>query len=106
MLIIPGLLTMFAVVILLLKLKGDTIRKLLGFDIYLDIGVTFLLMVIFAGTFTGMMAAIVGGLTFSIILLIMKWTMGYKKLKVVKDSSFIIPGLKWEYHEPSWRKLT
>lgn len=104
MLITPGLLTAFAFIVLLFKLKGDTVRKLLGFDIYLDILATLIMMKLFAGTFGGMMAAIVGGLVFSIALIFFKKLLGYKKLSVVNSPDHIVPALRWVDVNPIWRK--
>jgi len=104
MLITPGLLTALAFIILLLKLRGDTTRKLLGFDIPLDIVATLLMMKLFAGTFAGMMAAIVGGLAFSLALIVLKKTMGYKKLSVINTEDHLIPSLRWVHVNPIWRK--
>jgi len=59
---------------------------------------------------SGMAAAMVGGLTVSIILFIMKKTMTHQKLTLKKEpikllrynSSLPVP--KWEEVEPDWRK--
>jgi len=104
MLITPGLLTAVAFLILLLKLRGDTLRKLLGFDIYLDIIATLVMMKLFAGTFGGMMAAIIGGLAFSVALIVIKKCIGYKKLSVVNSDDYIMPGLRWVSVNPIWRR--
>lgn len=100
MLLTPGLLTMAALVILILKLRTDTVRKLLGFDIPLDIGATLLFIWMFAGTYSGMMAAIIAGLAFSLTLMGMKLIMGYKKLAVIHTDDHFIPSIKWVDVEP------
>lgn len=103
MLITPGLLTALAILILIMKMKGDTTRKLLGFDIYLDLLVTTIMVIAFAGSYAGMMAAIVGGLTFSLALIALKKIMGYKKLKYVNDKDHLVPTLRWVDVPPMWR---
>lgn len=103
MLITPGLLTALAILILIMKLKGDTIKKLLGFDIYLDILVTTIMLVAFAGSYAGMMAAVIGGLTFSITLIALKKVMGYKRLTYVNDKDQVVPTLRWVDVAPIWR---
>lgn len=95
MLITPGLLTALAFFILIMKLRHNTIRRLLGFDIYLDIAATVIMMVAFAGTFGGMMAAIVGGLTFSIALVLAKHIYGYDKLVWINDTEHLLPTARW-----------
>ena len=95
LLITPGLLTALGIFILIMKLKHDTLRKLLGFDIFLDTFVTIILMVAFAGTFSGMMAAIVGGIGFSLALGATKKIYGYKKLTVIHTPDHFWPSLQW-----------
>jgi len=95
MLITPGLLTMVALLILIMKLRHDTVKKLLGFDIILDIAATVLFVALFAGTYAGMMAAIIAGLGFSITLMVMKWTMGYKKLEAKYGPDHFLPVIRW-----------
>jgi len=75
--IFAGIIAAISMIFLLLKLD---IRKVCGYDIYVDIGFTFLLAWMLAGTFTGMMAALLGGCLVSIFLYIMKRSVGYKKL--------------------------
>ena len=76
-LIIAGVVSALAVLVLLFKIG---IRKCLYFDVPLDIGVTVFLGIIFSGTYSGMIAAIIGGLIFSIILWGLKNFIGYERL--------------------------
>lgn len=103
MLITPGLLTAMALIILIMKLRSDTIKKLLGFDIYLDLLATAIMLWAFAGTYAGMMAGIIGGLTFSIVLILLKRTLGYKKLTYVHTEDHFVPTLQWIEVKPFWR---
>lgn len=95
MLITPGLLTCIAFVILILKMRTDTVRKLLGFDIPLDIAVFLTMTVMFAGTFAGMIAAMVGGLCFSLSLIALKKIYGYKKLTIERSPDHLLPAIRW-----------
>jgi len=72
-----GLLTALGIIFLLYKVG---FKKILGYDIYVDIVATLGLMYLFAGTYSGMMAAIVGGLFISVVLIIAKQAIGYEKL--------------------------
>lgn len=90
--ILAGLLTACAFLILFYKLG---MRKILQYDIVIDVAVTFFLMWIFAGTFAGMMAAIIGGLFVSVILVALKRTMPREKLGVVKTKSFPYRKVGW-----------
>lgn len=59
------------------------IRRVCGYDIAADIGSTVLLMLMFAGTYTGMIAAVIAGLMLSVLLIVTKRFTGYEKLKIV-----------------------
>ena len=77
--ILIGLMSATALYVLLLKTPPSLRSKLLGLDLYLDTGVTALLMIMFAGTLGGMIAAVFGGLIFSGMLWISKVLFGYDK---------------------------
>ncbi|MGB2145927.1 MAG: hypothetical protein ACPHZ7_03065 [Vibrio toranzoniae] len=49
----------------------------------------------FAGTYSGMIAAMVGGLIVSIVLYILKRTMRREELQLVKTSNFPYRELRW-----------
>ena len=72
-----GLLTAMGIIFLLYKVG---FKRVLGYDVLIDIVATIGLMYIFAGTYSGMMAGIVGGLFVSVVLLVAKKFMGYEKL--------------------------
>ena len=105
--LLVGILSAFGLLLLLLKFGG---RKVIGADIFVDIAITITLMVCFYGTFSGMAAAMLGGLVASIVLFIMKKTMVHevlsvkrKKYKIWKYNSSH-PTIKWEEVQPDWRK--
>ena len=77
------------------------VRRAISFDIPLDVACTGLLMFLFAGTFGGMMAAMVGGLVVSITLLVMKRTMTREELMFVKTKTFQYRSLRWVEVDPS-----
>ena len=74
--IVAGVASAIGILFLLFKLD---IRKVLAFDIFVDIGASVLLIVMFAGTFAGMMAAVIAGSIISIVLYCMKKLIGCKK---------------------------
>jgi membrane associated rhomboid family serine protease len=90
--ILAGILTACAFLILLYKIN---FKRVLQYDLFIDIAITFFLMWIFAGTFIGMMAAIIGGLFVSIVLVLLKRTMPRQKLGVVKTPSFPYRKIGW-----------
>ena len=74
--IFAGICSACGILFLLAKLN---IKRVLAIDVLVDIGASVMLMVMFFGTFAGMMAAIVGGSIISIVLFTMKKIFGYQK---------------------------
>lgn len=100
--IFAGLITVAAFMFLLMKLD---IYKVLWFDIFLDILGSIALIFMFAGTFTGMFSAIVAGALFSVILYILKHTIGYKRLRFMPVYSRPWRSrFQWEHVKPDWQK--
>jgi|TARA_S200002703_G_scaffold158219_1_gene168029 hypothetical protein len=109
--ILVGILSALGLLLLALKAGG---KKAIGHDIFVDVLITVTLMVCFYGTFSGMTAAMIGGLTASIVLFLMKKTMTHEKLVVEKHNKVIltkpmnvsIPTVKtkWKTVQPNWRK--
>ena len=89
--IIAGIFSALAILFLLAKFD---FKKVLWLDIPIDIASTVLLVAMFAGTFAGMMAGVIGGAIISIVLFILKKTIGYEKP--------VRKGFKvhWEYVPP------
>jgi len=96
--ITAGLLSAAGLLFLIFKFG---VRRAIAFDIPLDIACTGLLMFLFAGTFGGMMAAMVGGLVVSVTLLVMKRTMTREELMLVKTKTFPYRALRWVEVDPS-----
>jgi hypothetical protein len=95
--------------LLLLALKAGG-RKTIGHDIFVDVLITFTLMVAFYGTFSGMASAMVGGLVASVVLFVLKKTMVHEKFTIRKKRhrfghfTITLPSGKWEQHEPDWKR--
>ena len=75
--IVAGLCSAAAIIFLLLKFN---MRRVLCFDILVDCAATAFLIIIFAGSFAGMMSAVIGGAIISITLFFAKRFLGYDKL--------------------------
>jgi len=73
------------------------VRKVITYDILFDVLITFFLVIVLAGTFSGMIAALFGGLLVSVVLFIMKRTMRHEKLSLVKTKKF--PYRRWMWVE-------
>lgn len=72
-----GVISALAIYVLFIKVG---IRRVCGYDVAADILATLLLMVMFAGTYTGMIAAVIAGLLLSVMLLATKRLLGYERL--------------------------
>ena len=95
-----GIMSAFGLLLLVLNTGG---RKASGADIFVDLAITVTLMVCFYGTYSGMVAAMLGGLCASVALFIMKKTMVHEVIKV-KKNKYHVPLFKWEEVQPDWRK--
>ena len=103
--ILAGLISAVGLLIIMLKLG---MRKVISYDIATDITITTVLMYSLSGTYSGMMAALVGGLFVSITLLLMKRLMVREELVMQrKDYSVLngrftipIPSFQWQTVQP------
>lgn len=96
--ILAGTIAALGLLFLLFKFG---VRKIIAYDISLDIAATVLLMILFAGTFSGMMAAMLGGLIISVTLFAMKQTMTREELHLVKVKKFPYRAWRWIEVEPN-----
>ena len=90
--IYAGLISALGILFLIFKFG---IRRVISYDIPIDIAVTALLIYAFAGTYSGMFAAMIGGLIVSVTLFVMKRTMYREELSVVKLSKFPYRSFRW-----------
>ena len=84
--IFAGILSAIAITIVMFRIGMD---KFAGYPAVCDTAVTISLTFLLFGTWSGMVAAIIGGLTFSAILTLYRYLHGY--------SRFSSKG--WNYHE-------
>ena len=109
--ILVGIFSALGLLILALKAGG---KKAIGHNIFVDVLITVTLMVCFYGTFSGMAAAMVGGLCASIVLFVMKKTMTHEKLSVERGKKVLVDSkplkisvptitTKWKTVDPDWR---
>ena len=100
--LLVGILSALGLLLLALKAGG---RKTIGNDIYVDVLITVTLMVCFYGTFSGMAAAMVGGLTASLVLFVLKKTMTHEKLVVEKQKIELPLGMKIIKPRVRWKTI-
>jgi hypothetical protein len=89
---ITGLIAAAAILFLLLKFN---LKRILKHEILIDIGVTFFLIWIFAGTFAGMMAGLMAGAIISIFLYVARRVLPEEKLRYVKTERFPYRSFRW-----------
>lgn len=82
-----------ALFILLVKVG---IRRVLGYDVAVDIACTVILLWSFAGTVTGMAAAMIAAVGISLLLLVAKLALGYQRLEWHQGR------LVWVTYLPRW----
>ena len=102
--ILAGLIAATGLLFLVMKLG---IRKIIKYDIILDVLITAVLMYSLAGTYSGMMAALLGGLFVSVILFVLKKTITREELRVGTDYIRVnkhikvpTPNFYWEKVDP------
>lgn len=105
---LAGLLSALGLLLLIFKLG---IRRIIAYDIVIDIAVTSLLMLSLAGTYSGMIAALTGGLFVSIVLWVLKRTitreelhLTTKKVRVANRFDIKRPDLQWVAVNPHVRR--
>ena len=91
---LAGIIAALGMLFLLFKFG---VRKVITYDILFDVLITFFLVIVLAGTFSGMIAALFGGLIVSVVLFIMKRTMRHEKVSLVKTKKF--PYRRWMWVE-------
>lgn len=72
-----------AIGLLVVMFKLGT-KKVLGYDVYFDISLTVLLMITLSGTFSGMVIALLAGLTISVVLLVLRKFIGLERYEPIR----------------------
>ena len=87
-LILPAVLSAAGIVALLLRLD---ILKVAGYHVPVDIIVSLSLAALFAGTYSGVVVALLAGLFLSAVFEVVRYFFGYKRLVMTSR------GLKWKW---------
>lgn len=87
-----GLITAIGLIWVLCRFN---IRRVAGYAAFVDIGATALLMIIFVGSYGGMMTGIVAGLAVSIFLTLVRKLMGYEQVRLVRKHGEAIAKPRW-----------
>jgi hypothetical protein len=91
-----GILTAVGLVAITAKFSRNFLERVLGYDWAVDLLVTLGLPILFIGTYSGVMTAVVTGLAVSFILWITKNLMGYQTYSRANG---------WERHQASWTPI-
>lgn len=81
---------------MLLTLARMDILKFLGYATLVDVLFTVIMFEMFAGTFMGIVAGAFAGLCMTTLLYVLKYLMGYKRLRVYRHGVKI--GMHWVYY--------
>jgi hypothetical protein len=91
--IFMGILSAVALLIIMTRLG---LRKFVGYPVIVDITGSALFAVLFAGTLTGMMVAVIAALTLSGMIWVVRFLMGFER--------FNFKTRHWEYSKPRYMK--
>lgn len=75
---------------ILLPLTCLNFRRVLGYDLWVDLFVGSALLFIYNGSAHGMLIATVAGVAVSIVLRFFRWFVGYERFSFAR--------MRWEYH--------
>jgi NADH:ubiquinone oxidoreductase subunit 2 (subunit N) len=93
--IVSGLVMVIAT---LMALARFDLRKCLGYSAAIDVGFTVLMFAMFSGTFSGIIASSFAGVFMTMLLYILRASIGCKKLRIVRPG--YLPRIRWVYYGP------
>ena len=88
-----GLLTAIGVIWILCRMN---LRRVAGYALAVDVGITALLTFLFIGTYAGMVTGMLAGVIVSLFLTIVKKTAGAERLGLHRTSDQAVPRLRWK----------
>jgi drug/metabolite transporter superfamily protein YnfA len=91
---VAGLVTVLGMLITMARMD---IRKWLGYSNIVDVCCAAMLVVLFSGSFGGVVAAAFAGMFMSLSLWVLRSTLGYKKFQRVGLR------MRWVYYKPTMR---
>lgn len=86
------------VIATLMMLSRFDLRKALGYCGVIDVGFTLVMFAMFSGTFSGIIASAFAGVFMTVMLSMLRGTIGCKKLQWVKVGR--VPRLRWIAYGP------
>lgn len=86
------------VITMLLTMARLDLRKFLGYAAVIDVAFTILMFAMFAGSYSGIVAGAFAGLFMTACLYVLRYSMGYKKLRMG------LKGPYWKLYEPKAKR--
>lgn len=99
---LSGVVMVLAIFVTLARIMD--LRTVFGYATEIDIAFSLTLLVMFSGTYMGMMAAAFAGLTLAVCLSIGRFLFGYRRFRMVRYKRKI--GVAHVYTPPSWQEYT
>ena len=99
--IFSGIITAAGLVAIAAKFSKGFLQKLLGYEWIVDLVITLGLPILFMGTYSGMISAVVTGLSISLILWVSGNIIGRQKYQLVTDEEGN-SSREWVYTEGAW----
>jgi len=88
-----GLLTAIGVIWIMCRMN---LKRIAGYALAWDVGITALLVFLFIGTYAGMVTGMLAGVIISIFLTIIKKTAGAERLGLTRTKDQAVPRLRWK----------
>jgi len=88
-----GLLTAIGVIWILSRMN---LKRIAGYALAWDVGITALLVFLFIGTYAGMVTGMFAGVIVSLFLTLVKRFAGAERLNLVRDKDQAVPRLRWK----------
>ena len=90
------------VVTMFLTMARFGLRKFLGYSAIVDILFTILMFMMFAGTFSGIVAGAFAGMFMTLLLYVLKGTIGYERLELTRCTKIkYARKLAWVQYPPA-----
>lgn len=88
-----GVLTAIGIIWILSRMN---LKRIAGYALFWDVGLTALLTFLFIGTYAGMVTGMMAGVLVSLFLTIVKKTAGAERLTLVRKRDDILPRAHWK----------
>lgn len=88
-----GLITAAGIIWLLCRMN---LKRVAGYALLWDVGLTVLLTFLFIGTYAGMVTGMLAAVIISVFLTSVKKTIGAERLKLIRKADEAIPRVRWK----------